>query len=441
MENRTTPNNVTELKANEIFVFGSNSEGKHDGGAAKLAHEKFGASYGNGAGIQGKSYAINSMDGIEILEKEIYIFIQFAKENSGNIFLVTEIGCGIAGYKSEQIAPFFQYAKQFDNIHLPESFWEVPLRTYKAFDKDMKCRDFQYEFEKEFTHDGKVLACNSGFHSCENPIDMFSYYIPSESRFAYADQYGEIDRHDDDSKIASSKIKIGAEINIKSIIDMSIKFMFSRVKWGKENNISDREKGAIATGDSSASSATGDRSASSATGDRSASSATGYGSASSATGDSSASSATGDSSASSATGYGSASSATGYGSASSATGDRSASSATGYRSASSATGDRSASSATGDSSASSATGDRSASIVNGAYSTSEILGEKSINAVAIGTGPCNKARGVIGSWLVLAEWNDNNKEILSIQTTKVDGKKIKEGIWYEVKKGKFSEVK
>lgn len=114
--------NITELKDNEIFVFGSNSKGYHSAGAAKLAYSKFGAIWGDGSGLQGKSYAIQTMEGLERIKFHVETFIQFAKSRRETIFLVTEIGCGIAGYTPEDIAPLFKKALGIDNIHLPESF-------------------------------------------------------------------------------------------------------------------------------------------------------------------------------------------------------------------------------------------------------------------------------------------------------------------------------
>jgi hypothetical protein len=201
--------------------------------------------------------------------------------------------------------------------------------AYKGFNKNLVCRDFQYEIGKTYEHAGKVEACAEGFHACENPVDVFTYYTPSDSRFCVVELSGELSRHESDSKIAAGRINIKAEISIPEIVTKTIEWVTALCKPADAQH---------ATGNQSASSATGNQSASSATGYRSASSATGYRSASSATGNRSASSATGNQSASSATGDWSASSATGNQSASSATGDWSASSATGYRSASSATG-------------------------------------------------------------------------------------------------------
>lgn len=123
--NNIAPDNITDLKENEVFVFGSNKKGCYDGGAARFALNNFGAIYGRGEGIQGKSYAINSMDGIEAMKPEIAAFITWAKEKSNTTFLVTEIGCGIAGYTPEEIAPLFKDCLTTPNIHLPQRFWNI----------------------------------------------------------------------------------------------------------------------------------------------------------------------------------------------------------------------------------------------------------------------------------------------------------------------------
>ena len=111
---------ITELNDNEIFVFGSNGEGAHLGGAAATAVNKFGAIIGQAEGLQGQSYAIDTMDGEDVMRNQIDGFIIFAKNHPELTFYVTEIGCGIAGYKPEQVAPYFKNCT--DNIILPESF-------------------------------------------------------------------------------------------------------------------------------------------------------------------------------------------------------------------------------------------------------------------------------------------------------------------------------
>ena len=123
---RITPDFITSLKENEIFVFGSNLRGMHGGGAARIAYQHFGAIYGQGVGLQGQSYAIPTMQGgTETIRPYVDEFIQFAKHHPEMTFLVTRIGCGIAGFDAEDIAPLFVDALDVENIHLPQDFWEI----------------------------------------------------------------------------------------------------------------------------------------------------------------------------------------------------------------------------------------------------------------------------------------------------------------------------
>ena len=118
-----TPEDIYELKPNEIFVFGSNLAGSHGGGAARLAYNRFGAIWGQGVGLQGQSYGIPTMHGgVDAIKPYVDDFIAFAKQHPEYTFLVTKIGCGIAGFTTEEIAPLFQNAIDVENIILPESF-------------------------------------------------------------------------------------------------------------------------------------------------------------------------------------------------------------------------------------------------------------------------------------------------------------------------------
>ena len=120
-----TPERIVSLAENEIFVFGSNLDGAHGGGAARIAYDKFGAVWGNGVGIQGQSYAIPTMQGgVETIKPYVDEFILFAIENKHFTFLVTRIGCGIAGFRDEEIAPLFKDALCVSNIILPKEFVE-----------------------------------------------------------------------------------------------------------------------------------------------------------------------------------------------------------------------------------------------------------------------------------------------------------------------------
>jgi hypothetical protein len=122
-QKRTTPEFITELQPNEIFVFGSNLKGMHGGGAAYIAYRKFGAIMGQGVGLQGQSYAIPTMQGgVETIKPYVDEFIEFAKENRNLTFLVTRIGCGIAGFTDVEISPLFENAHDVENIVLPPNW-------------------------------------------------------------------------------------------------------------------------------------------------------------------------------------------------------------------------------------------------------------------------------------------------------------------------------
>ena len=124
-----TPERITELRPNEIFVFGSNLAGAHGGGAARLAYNRFGAIMGQGVGLQGQSYAIPTMQGgVETIKPYVDEFIEFARQHPEYHFLVTQIGCGIAGFIPMEIAPLFEDALDVENIILPKAFVEVIAR-------------------------------------------------------------------------------------------------------------------------------------------------------------------------------------------------------------------------------------------------------------------------------------------------------------------------
>ena len=262
---------------------------------------------------------------------------------------------------------------------------EEAVISYKGFDNAWKCRDFQYKVGKTFTHDGSVNACESGFHACEYPLDVFEYYPPAGSRFAVVKQYGELSRHDGDSKVASKSISIMTEISISGLVEATIEYTSRRCKP------IDPESPASATGTQGAASATGIQGAASATSYRGAASATGYKNAASATG---------DQGAASATGYKGAASATSYKGAASATGDHGAASATGYKGAASATGKAS---------------------------------------VAAATGLNGSAKGASGCAIVLVRL-DVDGTIIHIRASKVGENGVKPGVWYSLdENGEFME--
>ena len=269
-------------------------------------------------------------------------------------------------------------------------------KYYKGFDKDLKCRGFQYEIGGEYREDSAKL-CSSGFHACERPLDVFGYYTPgSGSRYCEV-ELDELDdeRKSDDSKVCGKYIKIGAELGIPGLVKAQIEWVKNEIGFDDAIKKADKSKSHHATGDQSAASATGDQSAASATGDQGAASATGYQGAASATGD---------------------------------------------QSAASATGDQSAASATGDHGAASATGDHGAASATGAHGAASATG---MSSVALASGFDGRVMGNVGCAIFAVErgaFDGNTCPIISVAAAIVDGEKIKPDVWYTAKSGEFVEV-
>ena len=340
--------------------------------------------------------------------------------------------------------------------------------AYKAFGMDMQCRGYQYEVGKTYTHNSEVKLCESGFHACEYPLDVFSYYPPARSQFAIVEQAGNLDRHGNDSKVASESITVKAKIDIADMVKASIEYTSSRCNpicpdspasatgcYGAASAKGDYGA-ASATGCQSAASATNHHSAAAATSDRSAASATGYHGAASATGYQSAASATGCQGSASATSGHSAASATGCQGSASATSDHSAASATGYRGAASATGDLGAASATGRYGAASATGEcgsasatgyLGAASATGDYSTASADGKQGAasatgknsaasasgeQSVACGLGCSSKSMAAKHSGAIVLVHRDSGGNIIHIRASKVGENGVKPNVWYSL---------
>ena len=254
--------------------------------------------------------------------------------------------------------------------------------AYKGFNKDMTCRDFQYEQGKEYIHNGDIKVCDKGFHACENPIDVFSYYAPGNSVYHQVEQSGEIVKHED--KTCSSKIKIGARIGIAGICKATFNYVKSHCT--NENNA---EAGKPATaGDSGAATA-------------------GYSGAATA----------GDSGAATA-GYSGAATAGNYGAATA--GNRGAATA----------GDRGA--ATAGYSGAATAGDRGAATSRGKSTSGK-------NGLSVARGNNVMVRGGLGAILVIAEEKSDNYDIQDWRAVIVDGKDVKADTWYRLENGELIE--
>ena len=152
------------------------------------------------------------------------------------------------------------------------------ITGFKGYDKDLKCRGFQYEIGKKYETSAAII-CESGFHFCKNPLDVLRYYNPAQSRFTEVHGSGKTAKHDDeDSKVACTHIEIGTEVHLKGIIDAGMTFVFSKIKWGKNDNPQTHGyySAAQTHGDSSAAQTHGDSSAAQTHGDESVAVSTGY---------------------------------------------------------------------------------------------------------------------------------------------------------------------
>jgi hypothetical protein len=324
------------------------------------------------------------------------------------------------------------------------------IRGFKGFDKDLKCRGFQFKVGKEY-EEPEAVICEKGFHFCENPLDVLNYYDLCDSEFAEVESSGKTDKHSGDSKIATTKMKINAKLSLDGFIKASVDFLLSVAK--KSNKTA-------ASGDYSKLAASGDSSKLAASGYYSQLAASGYSSQLAASGDSSKLAASGDSSKLAASGYYSQLAASGYSSQLAASGYSSQLAASGDSSKLAASGDSSKLAASGDSSKLAASGYSSQLAASGDYSQLaasgyssqlaasgdfsrlEINGEYSVGA-AIGRGSIIK--GKKGNWITLAEWAWDNKKNyyipVCVKSAQIDGEKIKADTFYQLKNGKFVEAK
>ena len=299
------------------------------------------------------------------------------------------------------------------------------IKSYKGFDKDLKCRGFQYEIGKEY-EETEAKACEKGFHACEMPIEVLGYYPPgSGSRYCLVEQSGDISKHSDDSKIASSKIKIGAEIGIPGLVKAQIEYV--KAHCTNEHNA---EPGKAATAGCRGAATAGDSGAATA-GDSGAATAGSYGAATAG----SYGAATAGSYGAATAGYRGAATAGSYGAATAGyrgaatAGDSGAATAGSYGAATA--GSYGAATA-GDSGAATA-GYRGAATSRGSVS----VGEDGVGTVR---GNDVKIRGGLGAYLSIAIEKKNSFEIEEHKTFVIDGEQYKADTWYTLKNGEIIPV-
>ena len=304
-------------------------------------------------------------------------------------------------------------------------------KGYKGFGPGLVCRPDeahkkQYAENTDFEEHGGDICGEGMMHYCARPLDVLEHY-PMYKNGEFS-EYAEVEALEtpitnDNRKYATKKLHIGAKLSFGDLVKASVEYDLAKTKGNSQ------------TGDCSGNSQTGYCSGNSQTGNYSGNSQTGYYSGNSQTGDCSGNSQTGYCSGNSQTGNYSGNSQTGYYSGNSQTGDCSGNSQTGHCSGNSQTGDYSGSSQTGEYSGSKQSGAFSGSISTGDYCNHDAAGKQ---CIAVGWGRENKAKGSVGSYIVLAEWGE--EAIINAKMVMIDGKNIKADTWYMLKNGEFVEV-
>ena len=296
------------------------------------------------------------------------------------------------------------------------------IKSYKGFDKDLKCRGFQYEIGKEY-EEPEADVCRAGFHACERPLDVFNHYCPVNSRFCEVEQSGELSRDTDDSKVASTKIKIGAEIGIPGLVK-------AQIEWVKAHTTTEHTDPERATAGDCGAATAGDRGAATA-GNRGAATAGSYGAA---TAGSYGAATAGDCGAATAGNRGA---ATAGNRGAATAGDRGAATAGSYGAATAG----SYGAATAGNRGAATAGDCGAATA-GSYGAATARGKASVgeNGLAVARGNNVRVKGGLGAVLVIAEENESDYDIKEWAAVLVDGETIKADTFYMLKNGEFVEV-
>ena len=303
---------------------------------------------------------------------------------------------------------------------------------YKGFDKDLRCHGLQYEVGKKYKHNGEIELCKSGFHFCENPLDVFDYYGPAGGRFAKIEAEDVSEEKGDDSKRVAKKIKIVSELSIHELVDLCVGFILERANFKNAKGSVSRER-VVATDTSHVSVASN-------TANKGIATNAGHGSIATNTGDLSIATNTGYESAATNTGARSIATNAGHGSIAANAGYSSVATNTGYESAATNTGARSIATNAGHGSAATNTGARSIATNGGDRGAATNDGEE---GCAISLGIEGVASGKIGCFLTIAEWRQDEEgdwHRIDVQTKKVDGEEIKPDILYKLQGGKFVAV-
>ena len=277
---------------------------------------------------------------------------------------------------------------------------EKKIIAYKGFDKNLKCRDFQYEVGKEYEMDGDIKCCERGFHACESPLEVFDHYDILTSRFAKVEQSGKIDKEENTTKVCSSRIKVKAELKLADMINLGvewIKDVTSPAKLKKETGLNDNGNNSAKIGSS------------------------GYSAKIGSSGDSAQIGSSGDSAQIGSSGYSAKIGSSGDYAQIGSSGDYAQIGSSGYSAQIGSSGDYAQIGSSGDSAKIESTGNHS---------------------VVMAAGNDSIAKAKIGSWITLAEWDCINGiwTPICVKTEQVDGKRIKADTYYKLVNGEFKEV-
>ena len=315
---------------------------------------------------------------------------------------------------------------------------ENVITSYKGFDKNMKCRGFQYEVGKKYEMDGEIKCCKQGFHACKSPMEVWDYYDMLSSRYAEVEQSGKIDKEENSTKVCSSRIKIKAELKLADIINIGVEWLKditspSKVKTdGELNDNGDRRKQIGSSGYSAKIGSSGDSAQIGSSGDSAK-----IGSS----GDSAQIGSSGGSAQIGSSGYSAQIGSSGDYAQIGSSGDSAKIGSSGDYAKIVSSGYSAKIGSSGDSAKIGSSGDYAKIGSSGDYAKIDSTGEDSVIMCA---GNSSIAKAKVGSWITLAEWkwsDEKKRDVpVCVKTEYVDGENIKADTWYQLKNGKFVEV-
>ena len=479
-----TPENISKLKQNEVFVFGSNKAGNHVGGAARVAVEKFGAIMGHGEGLQGQSYAIPTLDeqmdkvSTEELTRSVRRFADYTRYNTDKVFYVTKIGCGIAGFSVEEIVEVFKSVSFGDNVVLPQEFGEEKhIDGFKGFNADMTCLGFKFEEGKTYEEDVELKVCNRGFHFCESPFSVLSYrdMLDDECKFIPVHHVTALGRcHSDSDKTATTKIHIGAKLDFKGFIKAGIDFIYEKcIKEGPTDNVNSGDDAQIgssgdgakigssgylakigSSGDGAQIGSSGDGAQIGSSGNGAQIGSSGYLAKIGSSGYGAQIGSSGYLAKIGSSGYGAKIGSSGYGAQIGSSGDGAQIGSSGYGTKIGSSGYDAQIGSSGDGAKIGSSGDL-AKIGSSGYgakigssgdlaqigSSGDLakIESEGNNAVVAAIGIDSKIKAKKGSWITLAEYGEDLKPVC-VRSAQIDGKSLKEDVFYQLKGGEFVEA-